>query len=338
MIVSAIMVAFVGILGFVLIEHVHAAGKASVQLTTIAGLTGPAIPVDQTPQQRVIAQHKTILAHELQLVIQHQESLAVFETHLLSFYRQFGSAKTYQHAQAVLCQRMPVAAQCVNAVPATASSLPQYGPPAAASLNVAQEPEQYYYWCGPATGAVILNADGFRNGPRGEYLYNDSNNSDDYSNERALTHYLGWYGTNWSQQVPNSNPPTYYSPMQSMLNAWISGGYYAVVNGSGVGGGFSTSNLASYVVDDISTGWAVAGGMWLDSSDTTRLPRYPQGISFGHWIPIVGYAGNGADIYYDDPIYNSPDPNLQWKNVPGPTASVTADVMANVLNTRGVIW
>jgi hypothetical protein len=239
-VVSAVIVALVGILGFVLIDHVHAAGKAPAQLTTIAGLTGPAVPVDQTPQQRAIAQHKAALAHELQLVIQHKESLAVFETHLLSFYHQFGSAKTYQHALAVLRQRMAAAPHCVNVVPTGASSQPQ---------------------C--------------------------SNNSDDYANEKALTHYLGWWGTNWSQY--DSNTGQYYSPMQSMLNPWISGGYYAVVNGSGVGGGFSTSNLASYVVDDVSTGWAVAGGMWLDSSDTTRLPGYPQGISFGHWIPIVGY-------------------------------------------------
>jgi hypothetical protein len=335
-VVSAVIVALVGILGFVLIDHVHAAGKAPAQLTTIAGLTGPAVPVDQTPQQRAIAQHKAALAHELQLVIQHKESLAVFETHLLSFYHQFGSAKTYQHALAVLRQRMAAAPHCVNVVSTGASSQPQCGPLGVASLNVAQEPEQYYYWCGPATGAVVLLADGFPYGPRGEHLINDSNNSDDYANEKALTHYLGWWGTNWSQY--DSNTGQYYSPMQSMLNPWISGGYYAVVNGSGVGGGFSTSNLASYVVDDVSTGWAVAGGMWLDSSDTTRLPGYPQGISFGHWIPIVGYSGLGADIWYDDPVYHSPDPNLQWPGVPGPTASVTADVMANVLNTRGVIW
>lgn len=275
----------------------------------------------------------------MQLVVQHKESRSLFETHLLDFYRQFGGTKAYQHTAGMVAQQATISPQCTNV--AQSQIQPQTlcnWPPPSAQLSVAQEPEQYSYWCGPATGAVILNADNFRLGPRGEYLYNDSTNSDDYANERALTHYLGWYGTNWSQQVPNSNPPTYYSPMASMLNAWISGGTYYVVNGSGVGNGFTTSTFAYDVETDITTGWAVAGGMSLEPGDGIQyIPGYPTNIVIQHWIPIIGFSSYGSTILFDDPIYHSPDPNLQW-HVAGPTASISASWLAQILNTRGYIW
>jgi hypothetical protein len=333
LILGATMITLVGILGFVLIDHVHAAAP-SAQPPTLAGLIGPAIPVTSSPQQRAMEQQKMALAHELQLVVHGKEAWATYIAHERAFLRRYAGIAAYNHTVSAI-QRFHLAPQCINTVSASAVAQPQCTPAGVAFLSVAQEPEYYWYWCGPATGAVILNADGFPNGPLGEHLINDSVNSDDYANQKALTHYLGWNGTNWSQPDP-SNPNVTYSPMQSMLNQWITGGYYNVVNGSGVGGGFSTANLEGYVVGDVSTGWAVAGGMYLYPGDQ-HLPGYYD-IEMGHWIPLVGYAGYGATIYYDDPIYKSPDPNLQWPDVPGPTASVPASQMATVLNSRGVIW
>ncbi len=312
--------------------------KGTPIIMSLNGLGGPATAVPLTKYEQWLQSQKEDLALQLQLVINGKESSITYRSHLIEFLQKVGSKQlvlNMLHNLGISKNQLSeincsIIASCLAALPLTITP--------ARLLSSFQIPEDPDYFCGPATAAVVLIDDNVIIGPNGEQLSREP--SEFWYDQAVLASstYLNTIndgGTNWYENGK--------SPMADTLNAWVSGysAWYTVVNGSGVGGGFSTSYMSGAIESDISTGWAVASGMYLVPGNT-ELPGYPNlnitGGYIGHWIPLVGYYDNGNYIQYADPVYGSSINNEGGWNVPGPVASVPAWQMASVLNTRGFIW
>jgi hypothetical protein len=132
-------------------------------------------------------------------------------------------------------------------------------------------------------------------------------------------------GTNWGPAV-----------MGPTLNACTRSSFYASVNGSGVGGGFSSGTYMYDLEADIDSGWGIAGNV-VENAGGAHLVGHPTSTTIYHWIAIKGYTNAGNTTTYVDSVSGD---NWIWPwaaNVPA-QSNYSSSTMTSLLNGRGFVW
>lgn len=148
--------------------------------------------------------------------------------------------------------------------------------PSSKTLGLTQQPQENYYYCGPATASEILRALGL------------GNSQDSVAGLLETT--TG--GTPW---FDGSKYPMAYT-----LNAMQGNLYYEPLNG-----GFNTSTYSNDLVQDMAFGQPIAGNV-VEYANQVHLWGHPQGYTIYHWIAIYGYTNYGNDTSYADSVANAP--------------------------------
>lgn len=261
-------------------------------------VSGPAV---LTPFEQMILARKNALAEEYAQVRAGKFSYATYLRDLQAFMSEYGGPTTATHGVSPAC-------------PSIAG-----GPYVNCGENwvgLVQQPQQTYYYCGPAAASEVL-------GVRGVNVSQGTLAGNSYLKTNADG------GTNWSPQV-----------MQPTLNTLTNSGYYVPVNGSGGGGGgFSSSTWQSDLTWDVDNGWAIAGNtVEYSGSQNPHLVGHPANLTIYHWIGIYGYQNYGNFTMYADSIHGT---NFwpSWDgNVPAYTTDYPSSTMTTLLNGRGFVW
>jgi hypothetical protein len=179
--------------------------------------------------------------------------------------------------------------------------------PYSKTLGLTQQPQENYYYCGPATASEVLRALGL------------SNSQDSVAGSlETTTNGTPWYdGSKY--------------PMASTLNAMQGNLYYAPLNG-----GFSTSTYSNDLVQDMAFGQPIAGNV-VENAGGVHLRGHPQGYTIYHWIAIYGYTNYGNDTSYADSVANAPSIWFYQSVVPYNSGYSNGD-MTTLLSGRGMVW
>lgn len=182
--------------------------------------------------------------------------------------------------------------------------------------RITHSPQARWYWCGPATGVMVLKG---------------------WASPSQLTmstHMNTWpeTGTGWGTG-PNA-------PIPSGINAYV--GTRRDYTGIGVpsGGGTSTTRTTfqQRVVANTDAGRGLAANIWQGASTppNSRLnPGYPA-QTVKHIFAIRGYGNYGSTAYYVDPA--SGGAGVAWGgNVPA-YSTVTTTKLMPLLGARGYVW
>lgn len=258
-------------------------------------ISGPAVLT--LLQQQVLAR-KNALAAEYAQVRAGRLSYATYQRDVQTFMHEYGGPTTARRGVSPACPSL------------------NDGPYALCGQNwvgLTQQPQQTYYYCGPATAHEVL-------GVRGVNVSQSTLAGNNYLKTDADG------GTNWSPQV-----------MAPTLNALTNSVYYVPVNGSGAGGGFSSSTWQSDLTADVDNGWAIAGNtVEYSGTNNPHLVGHPTDLTIYHWIGIYGYQNYGNYTMYADSIHGTTF--WSWAvNVPA-TSSYSSSSMTTLLNGRGFVW
>ncbi len=270
-------------------------------------------PVQLTPQEQALLAKKNALAQEYAQVRAGKLSASLFQRDYQAFLQQYGGPSAQQ----------PFAspASCPSIATGSASSTQPLTVCISKDLYVPQQPQANNYYCGPATAEEILSGLGWTTGPHGESLSQSVLANTNYLHTDADG------GTNWNPYV-----------MGPTLNAWTRSSFYAPVNGSGVGGGFTVTTFTYDLTTDIDNGWPLVGNIVeYSGTNNPHLVGHPQSATIYHWIAIRGYNNYGSTTDYADSISGD---SWIWPwavNVP-PYSSISSSAMTTLLNGKGYIW
>lgn len=264
-------------------------------------------PVALAPQEQETLSKKSALALEYARVRAGTLSVTTYEHDLQSFMLQYHGSTTTSRTLPATCPVHSTGSVTTGA-PATTSTAC-----GANWVNLTQQSQNNWYYCGPATAAEVL-------GVRG-----------------------AWYSQSFlagsSYLKTDANGQTTWNPyvMGPTLNTLLNTSWYVADNGSGVGYGFSQSTWMSDLGFDIDNGWAIAGNIVEYANTDPHLVGHPRSMTISHWIGIYGYTNYGYDTSYADSI--SGDAYIwPWAvNVPA-YSTISSSDMTTLLNQRGFVW
>jgi hypothetical protein len=187
------------------------------------------------------------------------------------------------------------------------------GLPIAKDLAATQQPQQYNYYCGPATASEMLAQLGVK------------------VSQRSAAAQLGTTasGTDWSDASGY--------PMPSVLNAHQTRTQYVAVALPWSPTARQTRAFETDLVTDVN----VAGGLPLagnayEVAGGPHLVGNPVNQTIMHWIDIRGYQDYGAVTDYEDSVHNATA--IGWGlNVPA-YSSLATSTMVDILGARGYVW
>jgi Peptidase_C39 like family len=169
--------------------------------------------------------------------------------------------------------------------------------------SLLQEPQQTYYWCGPATVAEIVKSKGVS------------------LTQSQAASYMGTTtdGTDW-------NNGTY--PVRDALNHYLNTSYYEPY-GTSVSASVFKTNLAY----DIDHGWGIAGDAY-EVVGGPHLVGHPNSNIF-HWFAIDGYSSYADSTHYADSVSGAT--SISWSgNVPQ-YSTMSTSTIAVICDGRGFI-
>jgi hypothetical protein len=273
-----------------------AASSGCANVVDTGGGACTSSPVILSPSEQAILARKTALAEEFAAVRASKLSLANFLRDAQAVLQQYGG---------------PTAAQVL--LQATPDACTTDCPPVNDSVNLVQQSQANFYYCGPATASEILRVRGVTKSQSflagSNYLRTDADG-----------------GTNWNPQV-----------MAPTLNTLTNSSWYVAVNGSGVQGGFTNTTYEADLTTDIYLGWPIAGNTVEIANQGPHLIGHPSNLGLNHWIAIYGYTSNGAYTKYADSIAGDAWIWSWAANVPAYSTYDSPD-MTTLLNGRGFVW
>lgn len=181
-------------------------------------------------------------------------------------------------------------------------------------LGILHEGQVKSYYCGPATGKMILrwlnnDVSRYTGAPLKQITVADANHMRTDINGK----------TGWASGL-----------FRIGINKWregsSTGSYIDDASPSG-------AEFESHVVYNTDRGLPVAA----DTVETATGPRYnnhPQGFTIGHWLAVEGYANYGDGTYFVDPAA-TPD---VFPNAAERFGYVTSTFATRFLQSNGVTW
>lgn len=184
--------------------------------------------------------------------------------------------------------------------------------PSAKYLGVTQVGQNKSYYCGPASGYMIIRYlhgagftsryDGSQPGQAGlanaNHMRTDLNGRTDWSSQLYVTGINRWRGVNYYVQV---NRPTAATTKSIILMS---------IGASGM----------PYAADTVEFAYG------------DHYNFHPKSLTIGHWITGYGYSNSGATSYWADPSTSV------WPGV-SPTFSYSTATFANLfLQSNGIVY
>ena len=177
--------------------------------------------------------------------------------------------------------------------------------------SITQKAQSRSYWCGPATLATLVQADGVKisqtraakrlnTTSNGTNWYNGSGN---YPMEKALEHY-----TDDFEYTPQNLP---YSPSKS-----------------------DKETYKKRLVTDVAVNKQGIAGNAVEVTNGPHLNGHPNRTIY-HWVAVRGYDDEGETTRYADPVSGS---GISW---PGPVDrynEIDSDKIVTIFGARGYIW
>ncbi len=179
-------------------------------------------------------------------------------------------------------------------------------------LDMPQQAQTTNYYCGPASASEALYV---------RLGYNVSQ-STLAGNSYLQTNENG--GTNWG----------YPYVMPATLNDFTGSSFYEAVDAYDGVNNNTTSTFESDLQTDINTDWAVVIGVYEEANTyTPHLAGHPDTIPISHWIAAYGYDTSGADVSYDDSVYDAT--SISWyKDVKSPSSTISSSNMNTMMAQR----
>lgn len=244
------------------------------------------------------ARDQVILARKNALV---QEAIAAREGTLAN--------ATFQHDwQAFMSQYGgPTAATAAtrNVVP----QCPTGGCLTSLYINLTQQAQTTYYYCGPASAAEALGA----------------RNVTELQSTLAGSSYLDTtpqYGTSWGALV-----------MPGTLNHFTNSSFYEAIDAN------SSNDYTVYENDlytDIGQGWSVVIGVYEEQNAGYHLVGHPTNIPIYHWIASYGYTYDGAYTAYADSVHGAS--SISWSGSVPAYSTIPSYNMWSMMNQGGFGW
>lgn len=221
---------------------------------------------------------------------------------------------------------------------AVSSSSPSRGLPASPAViesnyqnrqlvNVVQQPQTTYYYCGPATAS--------------ESLSQWPNITDKGQDTMAYWLNTSSAGTAWSGADQPSLPAGYKTsrPMADGMNYKISQVYYGPVAVAFYPTSTDYSDYLYNLTFDIDYSYPLQGNAY-EVHNGPRLVGHPNPAvndPIFHWYAIYGYTSWGDNTRYADSVYNAP--SVSWyQGVTQPYSVLTSHMITDINGGRGYIW
>lgn len=173
--------------------------------------------------------------------------------------------------------------------------------------SLQQQPQETYYWCGPATASEIIKSFTGVTCPQSylaSYLGTTTDGTPWYTNTYPMADCLNYF-----------EHTTWYVPYGTEVNA---------------------SMFKQHLVFDIDYERDIAGNTWeVGGSTHPHLTGHPQDRTIYHWIAIDGYLDGGTTVHYADSVNGS---SISWAASCPKYATCDYEKMARILNGRGIIW
>jgi hypothetical protein len=208
------------------------------------------------------------------------------------------------------------------AVPATAASVTSQvaaslppdippPPPSARTLTLTHYAQAKSYWCGPATGAMLVK---IINGGKVSH-YNGASFTQghfagpDHMNTEAAGA-TTWGSGNFTRGV----------------NRWLGTSYYQQVHAP------SGSTMASALRSTIGTNGRPVAADTVEFAGGNHYNGHPVGSTIGHWILAYGYYNSGENIRFADPSTSV------WSGVAKTFTADTSTFTSRYLQSNGVAY
>lgn len=260
---------------------------------------GCAVGTDKlSTRDQVILEKKQTLASEYADMRAGKVSYTTYRSDLAAFLAQYGGHTASTTIVVPDCVPDPNTGQC---------------PVSANSVNLIQQPQTTTYYCGPATASEVLGVRGV-------------------SKSQSFLAGSSYLNTDASKDTP-WNPYVMHPTLNTLLNT----AYYVAVDGSAVGGGFTTSTWEQDLKYDVDNGWAIAGNIVEYANTDPHLVGHPRTMTIYHWIGIYGYSNNGGYTKYADSVSGDTQFWSWAANVPAYSSFSSSD-MTTLLNQRGFVW
>jgi hypothetical protein len=199
----------------------------------------------------------------------------------------------------------------------------------AANMPADQMPQDKAYYCGPASIAEAISAEGYTiHGPYTKPQDNTAYYAD------TNTGGTNWYGYNTGARVPDG---TNY-PMVDALNYYIDGdgtyGYYTPDAISYYPTSSDYTRFQNHLTYDIYNGWDLVGDAY-EVVGGPHLVGHPNDNIF-HWFTIRGYSSGGADTSYEDSA-SAAHSVYFYQSVP-PYSTMSTHTITDIIGGRGDVW
>lgn len=191
-------------------------------------------------------------------------------------------------------------------------------PPPSRVLAVDHAGQIKDYYCGPATGFMILRYEG-----EGASAYNGA----------ALTQ-TNVAGPNHMRTDINGSTPWLSNAFRDGLNRWRQGtdtGFYVKLPDP------SNSQLRAALVSDIDNHMPF-GVSTIESRGELHYNGHPRDQLIGHWIAAQGYLNSRDTASFDDPAGNSPALSFYWDDVQPNFTYGTDNFNQTFVRTHGIVW
>lgn len=182
-------------------------------------------------------------------------------------------------------------------------------------LSVAHYAQTRNYYCGPASGRMILR-----------YLGAGPSNFDGKTQTQA-------HIANSNHMKTSINGVTKWSTgrFRLGLNRWLDGKetlrYFYVDQASP-----SATQFKNSLISDVNSGHPFGADTVEFASSSVRYNHHPTGQTIGHWIVAHGYSNSGGTTYFADPSTSV------WANVKPKFTYNTANFVNTFLDTNGITW
>lgn len=186
------------------------------------------------------------------------------------------------------------------------------------SRPMIQQPQQTYYYCGPAAVSMALVSMGR---PRSQ--------SSTASLLKTTTAGTAWSGVHAA--VPSS---TGY-PVRDVLNYSMSTARYYPQALSYNPTTQEKLNYQHALGLDIDRGWIILANAW-ETGGGPHLVGHPVGQEIFHWYPIYGYTNRGSITRYADPA--SGGTGIFWGGGVPKYSSLPSDTITTINGGRGYVW
>ena len=250
-------------------------------------------PLDYSARDLTILARKKALVQEAIAVRAGTLAAATFQRDWQAFIREYGGPTT-------------AANQALEPRPYCNSG----GCNTSLYINLTQQAQTTYYYCGPASAAEALQV----------------RNVSESQNTLAGNSYLQtneYGGTNWGSLV-----------MPGTLNYFTNSSFYEALDAN------STNNYNAFASDlytDIGQGWSVVIAVYEENNTTTpHLVGHPTNIVIKHWVASYGYTEYGANTAYADSVHNAT--SISWHQSVPAYSTISSYNMWIMMNQGGYGW